>query len=123
METTRDAMGDVLSMFSDPARYRGRLVYLAHQLDVISQAGSQPSPFEPEATLGVLQELARGGVVPLGLERAQDALMSAMNCYREALEARRRGELDATPWQYEAAAHFRDGHVLLSLAITLADAA
>ena len=124
MEKVLDAMDDVLSMFCDPDRYRARISYIARHLDALRPIGPQPRPTYPEADLGVLQKLARDAAVPPGCERAQDVLMCAMNCYREAWQAIRRAELDLLPRDFKAADdRLRDGQALLLLAMTLADAA
>jgi hypothetical protein len=124
MQTMASTTNDVLSTSSDPSNYRAGLAYVSQHLGMITHAWSQPSLPEPAVSLAALQELAKAIEVPRGCERAHQALMCAMSFYREAREAIRRQRLnlgpseDNAPWE-----HVRDGYVLLSLAIKLADEA
>jgi hypothetical protein len=120
VETTED----VLSIFTNPDSYRTRLGYIAQHLGMVTHAWSQPSLPDPGPTVGVIHELAKNAVVPPGYERAQETLMCALGCYQEAREAFHRARLKVRPWEYDAAwDHIRDGYVMLSLALKLAEAA
>jgi hypothetical protein len=119
-----ETMDDVLSIFSDPGRYRNRLAYIAQYMCMISHAWSEPSLPDPDATLGVIQDMAKSAPVPPGCERAQETLMGALCCYQEARRAFQRARENARPAVQQAAwDHIRDGYVLLSLAQKLAEAA
>jgi hypothetical protein len=124
MQTMLGTTNDLLSTSSEPSNYRARLAYVSQHLGMITHAWSQPSLPEPAVGLGALQELTKALEVPRGCERAHQALMCAMSFYREAREAIHRQRLnvgtseDNAPWD-----HVRDGYVLLSLAIKLADEA
>lgn len=114
-------MGDVIGLFSDPQSFKKRLDYIGETLGIIARAWSSPNQVCPAATLGVLQELAKNGAVPVGCEQVQETLLDAMRLYREAAEDIYRAKLDGRPSECEAAwARIMEGHALVSRAISMA---
>lgn len=112
--------GDVLRLFADEERFGERLDFIDETLEVIAQAWSDPSSSDPAATLGVLQELAKNGVVPPGREHVQDTLMRAIRLYREAAEGIYRAKLDGRPFECDEAWQcVMEGHALLGSAIRM----
>jgi hypothetical protein len=117
-----EALGDVLSLFSDPGSFRDRLEYVSQVLRRIAHAWSRPSLPDPDWMLGVLQELTKNAVVPPGCEQVQEVLMSAIGRYREASECSHKAKLEARisgcqlSWDY-----VREGDALIAQATGMLD--
>ena len=116
-----DSMGQIMRLFSDTECLVERLEYVEHTLAEVVDSWASPSTPDADAILGVLTEVARTSVVPPGCEQVHDAVMEAMQSYREAAEWIQRAKLDAKPSEKERAwQRVREGNALVRRAIKMA---